>query len=100
MKNTLLLLGICLLLGLFTGCNQKTAPIEEGTIWSVVWSESPNTQTGLFRAKAIPANGPAGQYGVDMYGKLYPDCLEIQQAGNSHVQVIPMREIIALEFGD
>ena len=104
MKKHIALFGICavLLSGFVTGCGQKKpAPIKEGVIWKVVWSETANAQTGLFRVKTMPTNSqPAGEYGVDMRGALYPDFLEIQRSGSSHSQIIPMRQILQLEFGE
>ena len=104
MKKHITLLGICCLslVGVMTGCSQKPAPLKEGVIWKVVWSEDPNGQpngqTALFRAKMLPSN--IGEGGVDMYGKLYPDFLEIQRVGSSHSQIIPLREVLELEFGE
>lgn len=103
MKTYIALLGIsCLsLVALLTGCDEKAAPLKQGVIWSVIWSPEPNSQTGLFRVKTLPANSrPAGEYGVEMSGKLYSSFLEIQRAGSSHSQIIPMRQILSLEFGE
>ena len=41
-----------------------------------------------------------GEYGVDMHGKLYSDFVEIERAGSSHAQIIPLREVLELEFGE
>jgi hypothetical protein len=111
MKTFTILGGIfaVLLLGLLTGCGHKSAPLKEGVIWKVVWSESTGTQTGLYRDKTMPkyvsgivTAGGSGEYGVDMYGKLYPTFLEVRRVGSkdSHSQIIPWREIVELEFGD
>jgi hypothetical protein len=103
MKKHIALLGICCLslVGFMTGCDQKPAPLKEGVIWKVVWSETPNSQTGLFRVKTLQTNSqPAGEYGVEMSGKLYPSFLEIQRTGSSHSQIIPMSQILLLEFGE
>jgi hypothetical protein len=102
MKRSITLIGVCYLslLGLLTGCSQKPAPLKEGIIWKVVWSEGPNTEASLFRVKTPQPGG--GEYGIDMYGALYPDFLEVRRIGDpdSHFQIIPLREIIQLEFGD
>ena len=103
MKPLTTLGGICciLFIGLLTGCDRRQAPVKEGVIWKVMWSESPITQTGLFRVKTLPTNSvPAGEYGVEMSGKLYPNFLEVQRVGSSHSQIIPMSQILELEFGE
>ena len=103
MKLLTTLGSICcvLLIGLLTGCGHKPAPIKEGVIWKVIWAETSNTQTGLFRVKTLPTNSvPAGEYGVEMSGKLYPSFLEVQRVGSSHSQIIPMSQILELEFGE
>jgi hypothetical protein len=103
MKKHIALLGICCLslVGFMTGCGHKPAPLKEGVIWSVVWSPETNSERGLFRVKTLPTNSqPAGEYGVEMSGKLYPTFLEIQRAGSSHSQIIPMSQILSLEFGE
>ena len=82
-----------------TGCGQKPAPLKQGVVWKVVWSEEPNAQRGLFRVTPAPTNS-FGEYGVDMHGRLYPDFIEIQRAGSSHSQIIPLREVLELEFGE
>ena len=101
MKKYITLIGCLAVLGLLAGCDQKPAPLKEGVIWKVVWSETPNSQSGLFRVKTLPTNSqPAGEYGVEMSGKLYPTFLEIQRVGSSHFQIIPMSQILQLEFGE
>ena len=103
MRKHITLVGIfCLaLLGFLTGCDPKPAPLKEGIIWKVVWSETANSQTGLCRVKMLPPNSPfAGEYGVEMSGKLYPTFLELQRVGNSHSQIIPFSQILQLEFGE
>ena len=101
MKKHIALLGICCLslVGFMTGCGHKPAPLKEGVVWKVVWSEEPNTQRALFRVTPAPTNS-FGEYGVDMHGKLYSDFVEIQRAGSSHSQIIPLREVLELEFGE
>jgi hypothetical protein len=101
MKKFLPLIGCLALLVFLAGCGQKPTPIKEGVIWSVIWSETPNTQSGLFRVKTLPKNGsPGGEYGVEMTGKLYPNFLEIQRAGDTHSRIIPVSRIVQLEFGE
>jgi hypothetical protein len=100
MKKYVTIIG-CLALGAFlTGCGQQpVAPVKEGVIWDVIWSDAPNVKTGLFRMKQAPTNS-FGEYGVEMTGKLYPTFLEVQRAGNPHVQIIPLNQILALDFGE
>lgn len=86
-----------LVLFTLTGYQQgKARPIKEGVVWKVVWSER-NGQTGLFREKMPkqPQPGQGGEYGVDMYGILYPTCLEIRRRNrsNSQDQIIPFSQI-------
>jgi hypothetical protein len=103
MKKHIALLGICCLslVGFMTGCGHKPTPLKEGVIWSVVWSVEPNSERGLFRVKTLPTNSqPAGEYGVEMSGKLYPTFLEIQRADSSHSEIIPMSKILVLQFGE
>jgi hypothetical protein len=103
MKKCITLIGICgvFLSAFLSGCSQKPQPIKEGVIWSVVWSPETNSERGLFRVKTLPTNSqPAGEYGVEMSGKLYPTFLEIERVGSSHSQIIPMSQILLLEFGE
>jgi hypothetical protein len=101
MKKHIALIGCLVVFGFLAGCDQKSAPLKEGVIWKVVWSETPTSQSGLFRVKTLPTNSqPAGEYGVEMAGKLYPTFLEIQRTGSSHSQIIPMSQILQLEFGE
>ncbi len=105
MKKHIALLGIgsILLSGLLTGCNQKPTPITEGTISGLRWV-APSSGDGEYTlsgvGKAIVSKQFRGD--VDMYGVLYPTCLEVRFVGDSgsHVQIIPMSQIIWLEFGD
>ncbi len=100
MKRHIALLGIgsILLSGFLTGCNQKPTPITEGTISELRW-DAPDGGYTLRRVdKAIVGKKFRGD--VDMYGVLYPTCLEVRFVGDSHVQVIPMSQITWLEFGD
>lgn len=104
MKRLTIFWGIALF-GLLTGCGHKPAPLKEGVIWSVRWVESsipPFTgSSGLYRTDKINSQ-LGGRYGVDMYGALYPTCLEVRFVGSSdsHVQIIPMSQVESLEFGD
>jgi hypothetical protein len=100
------LIGICLLslTGLITGCGHKAAPIKEGVIWKVMWSPRANEVDGLYREKMLDKlqPGQGGQYGVDMVGALYPNFLEVRWVGSRHSpsQIIPLSQIVWLEFGD
>ncbi len=105
MKTFNTLLGTCCvcLAALLAGCGRRPAPLKEGVIWRVEW-ENASGSRGLHRAK-IPANvnpALAGEYGGDMYGALYPGFLEVRRIGSreSPSQIIPLRQIIWLEFGD
>lgn len=93
------LLVACTLWGYQQG---KARPIKEGVVWKVIWSEG-HGQTGLFREEMPkhPQLGQGGEYGVDLYGVLYPTCLEIRRPNrsNSLVQIIPFSQITSLEFG-
>ena len=46
--------------------------------------------------------GQGGSYGQDLYGVLYPSHLEVRFVGSrdSHVRIIPLSQIVRLEFGD
>ena len=101
MKKYITLISCLAVLGFLAGCDQKPAPLKEGVIWKVVWAETPNSQTGLWRVKELPKNSTfGGEYGVEMTGKLYPSFLEIQRAGSSHTGIIPLSQILQLEFGE
>ncbi len=89
----------------FSGCDQSSKPLKEGVVWSVRWVESSTPAStvtdGLYRTdKMNPQLG--GSYGQDMYGLLYPSHLEVRFVGSrdSHAQIIPMGQIVWLEFGD
>ena len=87
-----------------TGCDQSPKPLKQGVVWSVRWigsSPSSTVTEGLYRTdKMNPQLG--GSYGQDMYGVLYPSHLEVRFVGSrdSHAQIIPMSQIVWLEFGD
>jgi hypothetical protein len=106
MKKHITLLGICCLslLVLLAGCDKKPAPLKEGVITRVTWTPQPNSTTGFYREKMPDkiGQGQAGEYGMDMYGILYPSHLEVRFVGNreSRTQIIPLSQIIWLEFGD
>ena len=104
MKIPVLFSVLCgLSLMFLAGCGQKPAPLQQGTIWKVVWSPEPNSKTGLYREKMPARPEPTGgEYSVDMYGTLYPNVLILRRLGSpdSHVQIIPMSQIVRLEFGD
>ena len=106
MKKHIALLGICCLslLIILAGCDKKPAPLKEGIVTRVTWTPEPNSTTGFYRGKMPdkPSLGQGGQYGMDIYGVLYPTCLEVRFVGSldSHSQIIPLSQIIWLEFGD
>jgi hypothetical protein len=101
----LLSIGGVLAMACLTGCGNKTAPLKEGVLWSVRWAVpttgSGTSTFGLYRTDKMDSRF-GGTYGVDMYGVLYPTCLEIKYAdtSNSNVQIIPLSQIVWLEFGD
>ncbi len=105
-KHITLVSFICGLLALdMMGCDRGPRPLKEGVVWSVRWIESSTANStstaGLYRMdKPNPTVG--GTYGQDMYGVLYPSHLEIRFVGSrdSHSQIIPMSQIVWLEFGD
>ncbi len=105
MKTFAILFGICCLsfVPILAGCDRKAAPLKEGVVWKVEW-DTAGQWTGLYREKTPPNTSPGflGQYGVDMYGALYPGFLELRQVSSqdSHSQIIPLRQIHRLEFGD
>jgi hypothetical protein len=106
MKKLIRLFSICAFMAVFLiGCNEKPAPLKAGVLWSVRWIESSTAKSvstsGLYRTDQMnPLLG--GSYGQDMYGVLYPTCLEVRFVGSkdSHAQIIPMSQIVWLEFGD
>ena len=93
-----------LVLGLFTACDQKPNAFKEGVINRVVWAPEPNSTSRLIRRKAPdnPEHREGGSYGVDMYGILYSNHLEVQYVGSPHPrsEIIPLTKIVFLEFGD
>jgi hypothetical protein len=105
MKKHITLLGVCavLLSGFVTGCGHKPSPIKEGVISEVRWiaPDAGDTTYMLRRVDKADA-GTHFRGGVEMYGVLYPNCLEVRygQDRDSHVQIIPMSQITWLEFGD
>jgi len=102
MKKHITLLGVCavLLSGFLTGCGHKPTPIQEGVISELRWNAPDGGYTLRRVDKAIVGKTFRGN--VEMYGVLYPTCLEVRYVGDSgsHVQIIPMSQIIWLEFGD
>lgn len=107
---------------LFSGCDQKPsmtkeAPVKEGVIYKVVWSEKGPFHNGLFRDKQDTHQnvqtfdmGLTGEYGIDMYGALYPGFVEVRLIGgkdtyslngSKHASslIIPVSQIVSLEFG-
>jgi hypothetical protein len=103
--NILLAIGMVLTCALFSGCGHKAAALKEGIIWNVRWSVSDGTGStrtyGFYRTdKVDPRFG--GDYTQDMYGILYPTCLEVRFIGShdDHAQIIPLNQIVWLEFGD
>lgn len=102
---TLVCLFCGLLAGGLTGCEQADKPLKEGVVWSVRWIESStansSTTAGFYRTDKVTP-GLGGSYGKDMYGLLYPSHLEVRFVGSrdSHAQIIPMHQIVWLEFGD
>ena len=106
MKKLSTLFSICAFIAVFlTGCDEKPAPLKEGVLWSVRWITSSTadsvTTSGLHRTEKMDLQ-LGGSYGQDMYGVLYPTCLEVRFVGSkeSHAQIIPMSQIVWLEFGD
>jgi hypothetical protein len=105
MKTFTILIGICCIsfVAILAGCDRKPAPLKEGIIWKVEW-DSASVWTGLYREKPPPNTNPTfmGEYGVDMYGALYPGFLELRRVGsqNTPSQIIPLIQIRKLEFGN
>ncbi|MBT5707542.1 hypothetical protein N8766_02660 [bacterium] len=68
---------------------------------ALVHKKGGTTTSGSYRTDKInPQFG--GNYWMDMYGLLYPNHLEVRFVGSrdSCVQLIPLRQIVWLEFGD
>ena len=106
MKKLITLCSISAFIAVFlTGCDEKPAPLKEGVLWSVRWITSSTansvTTSGLHRTEKMDLQ-LGGSYGADMYGVLYPTCLEVRFVGSkdAHAQIIPMSQIVWLEFGD
>ena len=104
MKKHITLLGVCavLLSGFLTGCGHKPEPIKEGVISELRWNAPDGGDNGYRLMRVDKARtGKQFRGNVDMYGVLYPTCLEVRFVGDSgsHVQIIPMSQIIWLEFG-
>jgi len=99
------LLGIwCVLLSSFaTSCSQKPAAFTEGIISEVRWAVSDMGGT-TYTLRRVDKADAGTQYkgGVEMYGVLYPGCLEVRfgKDRDSHVQIIPLSQITWLEFGE
>lgn len=94
-------IGILVLVAISAYQQGKVKPIKEGIIWRVIWEG--NSQTGLYREQmpTEPLPGQNGEFGVDMYGVLYPTCLEVRfpNRRDSRTQIIPFSRITSLEFG-
>ena len=86
---------------------QPSPPMREGTVAVVCWAEGNNLSYAIrdrtvaadFRARG---NGQA-QPGVDMYGRLFPNFLELtirDQPNLPNVLIIPWSQITRLEFGE
>jgi hypothetical protein len=95
-------IGFLVLFALFGYQQGRPKPLREGIVWKVICGEG-NSQAGLYREKMPekPQPGQGGEYGVDMYGVLYPTCLVIRRPNSpdSHVEIIPFSKITCLEFG-
>jgi hypothetical protein len=107
MNNLRIFLAAAWLVGtvLLSGCGHKPEVLKQGVIWGVRWVVPPNaagtTTYGLYRTEKMdPRFG--GVYGQDMQGTLYPTCLLVRymDSHDSHTQVIPLEQIVWLEFGD
>jgi len=107
MKSFTLFCSLCCALSLIliTGCDQTDKPLKEGVLWNVRWVEytfpSQVPAHGLYRIDKPNPSEP-GIYGQDIYGVLYPTFLEVRFVGSpdSHAQIIPLGQIVWLEFGD
>lgn len=105
MKKHITLSGICcvLLPFFFLGCGQKQSVIKEGTISELRWT-APEVGDSTYTLRRVDKADGGSRYrgGVEMYGILYPTCLEVRfgQDRDAHVQIIPMSQIGWLEFGD
>jgi len=95
--------GLLVLITFFSYQQWKAKSLVTGTVWKVMWSDG-NRQTGLYRENMPkpPDYGQGGEYNVDMYGVLHPNFLEIRfpNRSDSHIQIIPLRQISWLEFGN
>ena len=91
-----------LLSGFLAGCGQKQAAIKEGVISELRWTAPDVGDSYTLRRVDKADAGIRFRAGVEMYGVLYPTCLEVRfgQDRDSHVQIIPMSQIIWLEFGN
>ena len=56
----------------------------------------------LYRGKPPESGGAGGTYGVDIVGRLYESVLVIEFVSGKEpvTQVIPVSQIVHLEFGD
>lgn len=82
----------------------RPRPVREGVLFSVAWMESDDVGKGLSRAEQvhIPGGNGSGSGQLDMYGRLYPNYLEVEFVGPSSsrpVQIIPLSRIVDIEFG-
>jgi len=102
MAKQLTPLGLCMILlsGFVTGCDRGPSPIKEGVISELRWNASDGDY--VLRRVDRATLGKKFRGDVDMYGVLYPTCLEVRfvRDSGSHVQIIPMNQITWLEFGD
>jgi hypothetical protein len=99
----LLSIGCLALIGLLTGCDQKPAPFKEGRISELRWTAPDGGDSTYTLRRVDKADGGSRfRAGVETYGVLHPTFLEVRfgQDRDSHVQIIPMSQIVWLEFGD
>ena len=94
MTNPIRLLAVCaILLSGLTGCSHKPSPIQQGVISELRW----NAPGGDYTLRRVDRAIVGKQYrgNVNMYGVLYPTCLEVRFFGDSgaHVQIIPLNQI-------
>ena len=78
-------------------------PLQSGVVSSVLWMEGSNRGQFLTRGPSslsVPNGNGGGSMTVSMLGSLYPTHLELKIGSRGIIKVIPMSQLVSVEFGN